>query len=109
MTTYKALTQASQLAHYQLTFFREAINSQALKEQFDISIKEMDKILKQQEKEMAEEKVTQTIDDKITELFNILTKQQAEVEAAELATKKPWKTNCSFMLNMVTTNINIQT
>lgn len=79
-----------------------------LKEQFKISIKEMDKIYKQQEKEMAVTTAI-TIDDKINELFVVLSKQQAEVDAAEADSKKPWKTKCSFMLNVVSTNINIQT
>lgn len=51
----------------------------------------------------------QTIDDKITELFKVLGQQQAEVAEAEAATKLSWKTKGSFMLNVVSANVNIQT
>lgn len=52
---------------------------------------------------------TNTIDDKIAELFGVLTKQKAEVEAADLEVKKPWKTKGSFMLDVVSAHVNIQT
>lgn len=50
-----------------------------------------------------------SIDDKITELFGVLSKQKAEVEAAEIATKVSWKTKGSFMLDAISARVNIQT
>jgi hypothetical protein len=50
-----------------------------------------------------------SIDAKIQSLFCVLNTQKAEVEAAEAETKKSWKTNCSFLLNVASTNVNIQT
>lgn len=39
-----------------------------------------------------------TIDQKINELFEVVKKQKAEVEAAEKESKQSWKTNCSIVL-----------
>lgn len=50
-----------------------------------------------------------TIDTKITELFGVLSKKKEEVELAEAVTKQPWKTNCSFQVQGMSTPINIQT
>lgn len=51
-----------------------------------------------------------TIDSKITELFGILNKKKAEVEAAEKTSQQKWKTNCSFPSVFGNTQpINIQT
>lgn len=51
-----------------------------------------------------------TIDSKITELFGVLNKKKAEVEAAEGESKKKWITNCSFPSVFGNTQpINIQT
>jgi len=52
-----------------------------------------------------------TIDQKINELFAIVRKQKAEVEAAEKETKQSWKTNCSITLpfGREDSPINIQT
>ena len=49
------------------------------------------------------------IDTKITELFNVVRRQQQEVEAAEKESKQSWKTNCSFQIEGTTIPINIQT
>jgi len=58
---------------------------------------------------MSDVKQEVSIDDKINKLFAVLTTQQAEVEAAEAATKKSWVTKGSFMLDMVNARVNIQT
>lgn len=50
----------------------------------------------------------QNIDDKITELFKVLTKQQEAVKEAEKETKASWKTNCSFLTASINPT-NIQT
>lgn len=52
-----------------------------------------------------------TIDTKITELFNILKVKKAEVEAAELESKKKWVTTCAFrpVFSTNTQPVNIQT
>jgi hypothetical protein len=39
-----------------------------------------------------------TIDQKINELFEVVKKQKAEVEAAEKESKQSWRTNCSISL-----------
>lgn len=39
-----------------------------------------------------------TIDQKINELFEVVKKQKAEVEAAEKESKQSWRTNCSIVL-----------
>ncbi len=51
------------------------------------------------------------IDQKINELFSIVRKQKAEVEAAEKESKQSWKTNCSIIapLGRGDAPINIQT
>ncbi len=42
--------------------------------------------------------MTTNIDKKISELFEVVKKQKAEVEAAEKESKQSWKTNCSIPL-----------
>jgi hypothetical protein len=49
-----------------------------------------------------------TIDDKIAQLFDVLTKQQEAVKEAEKETKAPWKTNCAFLTASINPT-NIQT
>ncbi len=54
--------------------------------------------------------MTATIDSKITELFGVLNKKKTEVEEAEQASQKKWKTNCSLpSIFGNTQQINIQT
>ncbi len=42
--------------------------------------------------------MTTQIDQKINELFAVVRKQKAEVEAAEKESKQSWKTNCSIVV-----------
>lgn len=49
------------------------------------------------------------IDNKITELFEVLNKQKAEVQKSQNEIKQPWKTNCSFSWSNNDKPINIQT
>lgn len=42
--------------------------------------------------------MTNKIDQKINELFEVVRKQKAEVDAAEKETKQSWKTNCSVVI-----------
>lgn len=42
--------------------------------------------------------MTNPIDQKINELFAVVRKQKAEVEAAEKESKQSWKTNCSIIV-----------
>lgn len=53
--------------------------------------------------------MTDVVDAKIMELFDVLNKQKAEVEAAVAETKKPWKTNCAYHKDIDAPPINIQT
>lgn len=55
--------------------------------------------------------MSDTIDTKITELFNVLKNKKAEVEAAETESKKKWVTTCAFRPVFSTNGqpINIQT
>jgi hypothetical protein len=55
-----------------------------------------------------ETKIEPTIDDKIAQLFDVLTKQQEAVKAAEKDTKASWKTNCAFLTASINPT-NVQT
>ena len=48
------------------------------------------------------------IDNKIKQLFAVIHKQQKEVDQTELDVKRPWKTNCSFVLPYSMQPANIQ-
>lgn len=50
-----------------------------------------------------------SIDDKISQLFEVVQRQKADVETAEKESKQSWKTNCSFQMDGVAAPINIQT
>lgn len=55
--------------------------------------------------------MTTNIDKKISELFEVVKKQKAEVEAAEKASKQSWKTNCSIVVPFSSSEqpVNLQT
>lgn len=55
--------------------------------------------------------MSKEIDSKINELFSVVRKQKAEVEAAEKESKQSWKTNCSIVMpfGASETPVNLQT
>lgn len=55
--------------------------------------------------------MTTQIDQKINQLFEVVRKQKAEVEAAEKESKQSWKTNCSIVMpfGRDETPVNLQT
>lgn len=53
--------------------------------------------------------MTTTLDDKISELFAVLTKQKQEVAEAVAASQRKWKTTCSFYTADASHPMNIQT
>jgi hypothetical protein len=49
------------------------------------------------------------IDDKITQMFEVVQLQKKEVETAEKESKQSWKTNGSFQIDGIAAPVNIQT
>lgn len=53
--------------------------------------------------------MSETIDQKINELFLVVRNQKTDVELSEKQSKQSWKTNCTIHFDKNTSPINIQT